>query len=118
MISTKVALIKTRSVPLLTLVVSRNTKVKVMIEEEILVPAVVWYSKDIEAFEWNVHKNIVNDVIAEILDDCVHCLKDCAVNYTSKGRFKIVVFDSESDIVEICENLESIIDEYEVQNYE
>lgn len=79
-------------------------------------PYAVWWNVKVEEFEKKVHRNIVNETIAEILSDACF-INDSAIEYLHDGHFQIVGFNESTDLEYIGNQLNEIIEEYGLEEY-
>lgn len=100
----------------MNLSVNKNIKAKNMITHKGTRPYAVWWNAKVEEFEKKVHRNIVNEIIAEILSDASF-INDGAIEYLHDGHFQIVAFNESTDLENIGNQLNEIIEEYELEEY-
>lgn len=79
-------------------------------------PYAVWWNATVEEFEKKVHRNIVNETIAEILSDAAF-INESAIEYLYGGHFQIIGFSDSTDLEYIGRQLNEIISEYELEDY-
>lgn len=88
-----------------------------MITHKGTIPYCLWWNVKVEEFEKKIHRNVVNEVIAGILEDAQYGIKDAAVTYLYEGVFKIVVFKEDTDFSAIGSELNGIIEDYGLEDY-
>lgn len=88
-----------------------------MITHKGTMPFCLWWNVKVEEFEKKIHRNIVNEVMAGVLEDAQYGIKDAAVTYLYEGVFKIVAFKEDTDLSVIGAELNEIIEEYELEDY-
>jgi hypothetical protein len=89
-----------------------------MIKDTGSVPYIVWNSYLVETFGRAVAPGIFNEIIEGILEDCSYGIKNAAIYWLGEGDFKIIANESDVDLEYVArEELESIISEYELEDY-
>lgn len=89
-----------------------------MIKDTGSVPYIVWNSYLVKTFGRVAEPGIFNEIIHGILEDCSRGIENAAIYWLGEGDFKIIANEPDVDLEYIAhEELESIISEYELEDY-